>query len=384
MSSKIKSAFIKFIHIESSSSLILGLATIMALSLANSDWSKDYFYVLEYNILGLSVSHWINDGLMAIFFFLVGLEIKKEIVQGELNSLKKASLPVAAALGGMIVPALIYVVFNQQLPEVKGWGIPMATDIAFALGVLSLFGQRVPLALKVLLLAVAIVDDLGAILVIALFYTSQVKWAGLLFGLFAIAMIQVMKKINITRSIAYTPLALVLWAGILYSGVHATIAGVILGLLTPIYFKDKNQKQTEPAAHLIKVLHIPVSFIIMPIFALANAGVQINLDLLSEVMSIGLFKGIFWGLIVGKPIGIFLFSYLGCRFKLSKLPDDLSWVHIFALGNLAGIGFTMSLFIAKLALTDNLVQVAKLGVLTASLTAVLIGAGSVYLATRKR
>jgi len=384
MLSKIKESLVKFIHIESSSSIVLGLATALALFLANSSLAADYFFVLEYNILGLSIGHWINDGLMAIFFFLVGLEIKKEIVQGELNTVKKASLPIAAALGGMIVPALIYFTFNQQLPEAKGWGIPMATDIAFALGVLSLFGKRVPLALKVLLLAVAIVDDLGAIIVIALFYTSQLKWIGLLIGVFAIVMVQIMKKIKMTSYFAYAPFALVLWAGILYSGVHATIAGVILGLLTPIHFKDEDKKLLEPAAHLIKILHVPVSFFIMPIFALANAGVEININLLSEVTSTGLFKGIFFGLIFGKPIGIFLFSFLSCKFKLAKIPQDLNWIHIFALGNLAAIGFTMSLFIGKLALTNDLVPVAKLGVLAASGSAILIGALSVYLTLRKR
>ena len=381
---KIKKSLINFIQIESSSSIILGLATVFALLLANSSYSSSYHSFLEMKFFNLSVSHWINDGLMAVFFFLVGLEIKKEIVVGELNSIKKASLPIAAALGGMIVPAFIYLLYNPQSPESMGWGIPMATDIAFALGVLSLFGKRIPAALKILLLAVAIVDDLGAIIVIAVFYTSKLNLFGLGLGLIAIMVIQLLKHLRISNYFIYVLLGIILWFGVLYSGVHATIAGVILGLLTPIQFQDKDLKQIYPAERLIKFLHTPVSFLIMPIFALANAGVEFNMSSLSAASSSNLFKGIVWGLVIGKPLGIFLFSFLSYKLKISHLPKGMNWRHILVLGSIAGIGFTMSLFISKLALSSDLEQIAKLAVLVASTSAILFGSASVLLLIPKK
>ncbi len=383
MITKLKASINKFIHIESSSSIVLGVATLLALLLANSSFSIGYHAFLGLKVFNLSISHWINDGLMAIFFFLVGLEIKKEIVIGELNSVKKASLPIAAALGGMIVPALIYWSFNPRPPEATGWGIPMATDIAFALGVLSLFGKRIPAALKILLLAVAIVDDLGAIIVIAVFYTSKLNVLGLAIGVVAVFAIQLLKHFRISNYFVYVPFGILLWLGVLYSGVHATIAGVILGLLTPIQFKVNSAKQIEPAERLIKFLHTPVSFLIMPVFALANAGVEFSFSSLATASSTGLFKGILYGLVVGKPLGILLFSYVSYKFKLSHMPKGLSWHHIFVLGNIAGIGFTMSLFISKLALSADLDQIAKLAILVASTSAILVGALSALLLIRK-
>lgn len=372
MINKIKKSILKFIHIESSSSLVLAFATILALTLANSEFAKTYFDLLNFEIFNLSVSHWINDGLMAVFFFLVGLEIKKELTIGELNSLKKASFPIAAALGGMIVPAIIYDLFNSNPPASHGWGIPMATDIAFALGVLTIFGKRVPLALKILLLAVAIVDDLGAIIVIALFYTAKINWLGFLISIAALFAILLFKHLKISAYLAYLPFGIILWIGVLYSGVHATIAGVVLGVLTPINFKGIDSKEIEPVEHLIKALHFPVSFLIMPIFALANAGVAFNTSSILAAVSTDLFKGIFFGLVFGKPIGILLFSYFSYKFKLSSMPIGLRWKHIFLLGCLAGIGFTMSLFISKLALASELEQIAKISVLAASVTAILL------------
>lgn len=383
MIKKLKSSVIKFIQIESSSSIILAVTTVLALLIANSRFASEYISILNLNFFNLSVSQWVNDGLMAIFFFLVGLEIKKEIVIGELNTLKKASLPIAAALGGMIVPALIYVVFNPKSPELNGWGIPMATDIAFALGVLSLFGKRIPVALKILLLAVAIVDDLGAIIVIALFYTSKINLIGLFIGSIAIAGIYGLKRIKISSYFMYFPLGIFLWFGVLYSGVHATIAGVILGLLTPITFKDGLSYQTEPAEKLIKFLHVPVSFIIMPIFAFANAGVEINFSTVNSAISSNLFNGIVLGLLLGKPLGILLFSFVSCKLKISRLPNELQWRHIFVLGNIAGIGFTMSLFISKLALPIELEQIAKLAVLVASISAIIVGTVSALILISK-
>lgn len=384
MITKLKTSLTKFIHIESSSSIVLGVATLLALLFANSSFSIGYHSFLSMKVFNLSISHWINDGLMAIFFFLVGLEIKKEIVIGELNSLKKASLPIAVALGGMIVPALIYLSFNPRPPEAIGWGIPMATDIAFALGVLSLFGKRIPAALKILLLAVAIVDDLGAILVIAVFYTSKLNVLGLVIGVVAVFAIQLLKHFRISNYFVYIPFGILLWLGVLYSGVHATIAGVILGLLTPIQFKVNSARQIEPAERLIKFLHTPVSFLIMPVFALANAGVEFNVSSLATASSTGLFKGILYGLVVGKPFGILLFTYVSYKFKLSHMPKGLSWRHIFVLGNIAGIGFTMSLFISKLALSADLDQIAKLAILVASTSAILVGALSALLLIRKK
>lgn len=384
MIKKLKSSLIKFIQVESSSSIILAVTTILALIIANSIFSSDYTSILNFKFFNLSISHWINDGLMAIFFFLVGLEIKKEIVIGELNTLKKASLPIAAALGGMIVPALIYVAFNPKAPELNGWGIPMATDIAFALGVLSLFGKRIPVALKILLLAVAIVDDLGAIIVIAIFYTSKINLIGLLIASIAIAGVYGLKRFKISNYFMYFPFGIILWFGVLYSGVHATIAGVILGLLTPITFLDSRSLQTEPAEKLIKFLHVPVSFIIMPIFAFANAGVEVNFATFNTAVSSNLFNGIVLGLVLGKPLGILLFSFVSCKLKISRLPNELQWRHIFVLGNIAGIGFTMSLFISKLALSIELEQIAKLAVLMASITAILFGAISTLIFIPKK
>jgi len=373
----IKKSLLKFIQIESSSSLVLAIATILAMVLANSGFSHSYFDVLNRHFFHLSISHWINDGLMTVFFFLVGLEIKREMSVGELNSLKKASFPVAAAFGGMIVPAIIYFLFNSNPPNSQGWGIPMATDIAFALGVLTVFGRRIPVALKILLLAVAIVDDLGAIIVIALFYTAKINWLGFAICVVAVLGVQFFKHLRIYSYWAYLFLGIVLWIGVLYSGVHATIAGVVLGLLTPINFVGTGRNKIEPVAYLIDVLHYPVGLLIMPIFALANAGVVINVSSLSTAISTDIFKGIFFGLVLGKPIGIMFFSLMSCKIKVSTLPVGLNWKHIFGLGNLAGIGFTMSLFISKLALIKELEQIAKLSVLVTSLVALIIGVISI-------
>ena len=378
MIKKLKLSLIKFVQIESSSSIFLAVTSVIALLIANSRFANVYNSILNMKFLSLSVSHWINDGLMAIFFFLVGLEIKKEIVVGELNTLKKISFPIAAALGGMIVPALVFVAFNPRSPELNGWGIPMATDIAFALGVLSLFGKRIPVALKMLLLSVAIVDDLGAIFVIALFYTVEINLTGFFISLIAIAGIYGLKRLKISNYYTYIPFGILLWFGVLYSGVHATIVGVILGLMTPIKFKNVRSHQTEPAEKLIKFLHMPVSFIIMPIFAFANAGVEVNFATFSSAVSSSLFRGIVLGLVLGKPLGILILSYISCKLKISSLPKGLRWRHIFILGNFAGIGFTMSLFISKLAFSIELELIAKLAVLVASITAIIVGVISGY------
>lgn len=365
----------QFIQTASASGIVLAFCAALAMLLANSSFSDTYFNLLETKFAFLSLQHWINDGLMTIFFLVVGLEIKREIVSGELSTLKKASLPVAAALGGMLVPALVYFYFNNGSPNLSGWAIPMATDIAFALGVLTLFGSRVPLSLKVFLLALAIVDDLGAVLVIAFFYTSQIKLLGLLAAAIAFILVLAARHFRVTSYTAYVVLGVGVWAGFLYSGVHATIAGVLLGLLTPNIFSErKNQFATySPINEIIHFLHSWVSFGIMPIFALANAGVALKGVDLSTVFAHPIFDGVSLGLTIGKPVGILLFSGLAVLIGVAKLADDLKWVHIFGASTLAGIGFTMSVFIANLALPTDTLIYAKVGIIIASVTAAILG-----------
>jgi Na+:H+ antiporter, NhaA family len=358
------------------------LSALVALCIANSSYDSIYNDLLEFKIFNLSVSHWINDGLMAVFFFLVGLEIKKELVAGELSSTKKATLPIVAAVGGMVVPAIFYFFYNSESPHSRGWGIPMATDIAFAVGLLTLFGRKVPMALKVLLLAVAIVDDLGAILVIALFYTQEIKMVGLTVAVFAIGLTIIFKKLKITSYSFYVLTGIFVWSGFLYSGVHATVAGVIMGLLTPISFVGR-KATTYPLDDLIHKLHPWVSYGIMPLFAFSNSGLNLlNINIL-EVLKHSIFQGVFWGLTIGKPLGILAFSFLFCKLKLAKLPDGLNWKHILAAGSVAGIGFTMSLFISSLALPQNLEVYSKSAIVLASVASGLIGSALLKMTLNK-
>ena len=384
-SSFFKKPLERFINLESSSSIVLAVFTLLAIILANSQFSDSYFRLLETKFFNLSLQHWINDGLMAIFFFVVGLEIKRELAIGELSTFKKASLPVAAALGGMVAPALIYFYFNQGTPHVNGWAIPMATDIAFALGVLMIFGSRVPLSLKIFLLALAIVDDLGAVLVIALFYTDEIKFIGLMVGLIAFALVIVSRYFKLKSYFLYIIWGIIAWTGFLYSGVHATIAGVILGLLTPITFTDKTKASSSysPIDELIHTLHPWVSYGIMPAFALANAGISLRGLHLAEVITSQISSGVILGLVVGKPIGILLFTYITIRSGLAKLSDDLTWKHLFGVSCLAGIGFTMSIFITDLALPADKALYSKIGILIASVLAGLVGYVVIHLTTRK-
>lgn len=369
----------KFIQLEAFSGILLALCTCIAMLLANSRINEFYFQILTTKIFHLSIHHWINDGLMVIFFFVVGMEIKKELLVGELSSRKKAALPIAAAIGGMIFPALIYFLFNPEYPSSKGWGIPMATDIAFALAVLSFF--RVPLALKVFLLALAIVDDLGAVLVIALFYTKEIHMIPLLAAASLLAIIEILKKLKISAYFAYVILGIGIWLGLLLSGVHATIAGVLLGFFTPINF-EKNGVNYSPINELIQKLHPIVTYFIMPLFALTNAGVaieEINLSLISNPIHLG----IVLGLLVGKPIGIFALSFLAVKIKLAELPAGVGWTSIFAIGLLGGIGFTMALFISELALYPEQGIFSKTGILLGSLLATLFGSIFLKLAIKK-
>lgn len=375
-----------FIQTESSSSIILAVFALLALLLANSTYSIDYFHLLETKIFKLSLQHWINDGLMAIFFFMVGLEIKRELVGGELSTFRKAVLPVAAALGGMIAPALIYIYLNYESDYLNAWAIPMATDIAFALGVLALLGQRIPLALKIFLLALAIVDDLGAVLVIAFFYTEQIQILGLVIAAFAFGLVLISQYFNFRSYLLYILWGLITWFGFLYSGVHATIAGVIIGLLTPYSFTYKKNKVSitySPIDDLIQFLHPWVSFGVMPLFALANTGITLDGVPLSEILKSTIADGVVLGLVFGKPIGIMLFSWLAVATGLAKIPSDLKWKHISGVSCLAGIGFTMSIFISNLALPVDKVLYAKVGIIIASVISGILGYCIIYFFTKK-
>lgn len=369
----------EFISHEAFSGVLLALCTVAAILLANSSMAENYFYLLKINLAGLSLHHWVNDGLMVIFFFVVGMEIKKELLSGELSSAKKAALPFAAALGGMILPAFIYYWLNPQYPQSKGWGIPMATDIAFAVAVLSFF--RVPFALKVFLLALAIVDDLGAIVVIALFYTKEIHWWPLLGALGIIGVIFLSQRWRISAFFYYLALGIAVWLGVLLSGIHATIAGVLLGFLTPNLF-ERDGKSYSPLQDLVHILHPWVSYLIMPIFALANAGVVLS-GLGVELVQHSIHQGVAIGLFLGKPVGIFVFSFISVKLGLAQLPNGVRWGHILAVGFLGGIGFTMALFISSLALYPDQEIFSKTGILLGSMAAALSGSAILFLLPKR-
>ncbi|MBC7540632.1 MAG: Na+/H+ antiporter NhaA [Bacteriovorax sp.] len=360
-----------FFKLEASSGIILFACAIAGLVWANSPFEDSYHTFWQNSIAGMSFHHWINDGLMAIFFLFVGLEIKREIIQGELSSKQKASLPIAAAFGGMIIPALIYVYINRGTIGATGWGIPMATDIAFALGVLTLFGKRVPASLKLFLTAFAIVDDMGAVLVIALFYTSQISWIFLALGLGILGMLFILNQKGVAKSSIYLICGVLVWFAFLKSGIHATVAGVLLAFVIP----------TRTGIKLEHILHPWVAFGIMPIFAFANAGVSLLGGSLSHPISLGIIAG----LILGKQIGITVFSWIAVRMRLATLPKGVTWMQLYATGWLGGIGFTMSLFIANLAFSEaDLIGVAKLGIIAASVLAGAIGAVILFMSIRKK
>lgn len=366
---RITKLFKDFFESEKVGGLILIACTIISLLLANSSLSQEYLHFWHTNINGHSLEHWINDGLMAIFFLLIGLELEREVYIGELSDLKKATLPIFAALGGMIVPALLYLSLNFGTETQSGAGIPMATDIAFALGILSLLGNKVPTSLKVFLTALAVIDDLGAILVIAIFYTNNLSLfnLGIALGIFAVLLI--MNRLKVRNLIPYLVLGVFMWYFMLNSGVHATISGVLLAFAIP--FGNGDKKSTSYI--LQHWLHKPVAFLILPIFALANTAIIINSDwhyALTHHYTIG----IAIGLILGKFIGISLFSYAAVKTKICQLPDDLNWKSIFGVSFLGGIGFTMSIFITLLAFNDDEhISNAKIMILISSLVAGLIG-----------
>ena len=366
---KITKLFRDFFESEKVGGLILIGCTLLSLFLANSNFSENYIHFWHTDINGHSLEHWINDGLMAIFFLLIGLELEREVYIGELSDLKKATLPIFAALGGMIVPALLYLSLNFGTETQSGAGIPMATDIAFALGILSLLGNKVPTSLKVFLTALAVIDDLGAILVIAIFYTNDLNLLnlGIALGIFGVLLI--MNRLKVRNLIPYLLLGIAMWYFMLNSGVHATISGVLLAFAIP--FGNGDKKSTS---YLLQHwLHKPVAFIILPIFALANTAIIINSDwhyALTHHYTIG----IALGLIVGKFLGISIFSYAAVKSKICQLPEDLNWKSIFGVSFLGGIGFTMSIFITLLAFNDDEhISNAKIMILISSLVAGLIG-----------
>jgi NhaA family Na+:H+ antiporter len=414
--------FAWFFHSEISGGVVLLICTVVALALANSAWSDTYFHLLHTKIglswgdarFALSLQHWVNDALMVLFFFVVGLEIKREILVGQLSTVRKAILPVSAALGGMLVPAGIYVAFNAGGDGAAGWGIPMATDIAFALGVLALVGPRVPLGLKVFLTALAIADDMGAVLVIALFYTDQIMWAGLVAAAVLLGLLALVTGMRVRRAGFYLLLAVGVWAAVFVSGVHATVAGILVAMVVPVralrepsvFLKESmahlaalakagmtresmvlNQGQLReieslhksagdmrpPGIALEHYLHPVQAFFVLPIFALCNAGVDLSggfLEVLFQPVSLGIIAGLF----VGKQVGVWLFTWVAVKSGLADLPAGVNWAQIYAAGLLAGVGFTMSLFITDLGLSDpQLITEAKTAILVASLLSAVVG-----------
>ena len=380
MIQKITKGFTSFFKLEAASGIVLLFAAVIALVISNSELSNLYFSTLErYLFIGinnfglkLSVLHWINDALMAIFFFFVTLEIKREFLQGELSNIKQALLPIIAAVGGMVVPALIYVFINLGDGEtLKGWAIPSATDIAFSLGVLSLLGKRVPLSLKVFLTALAIIDDLGAIVIIALFYSGDLSIKYLSLMLLAFIVLLVINKFNVKRFLPYLIVGIFLWDFTHNSGIHATIAGVLLAMTIPHRKKDRDFSLLIKVEHAISPY---VAFGIMPIFAFANAGVSLEgLSFSSLLDKVPL--GIVLGLFVGKQLGVFVFSYTAIKFKIAQMPNNTSWYNFYGVGVLTGIGFTMSLFVGNLAFVENMQYMdgVKIGVLAGSLLSTLFG-----------
>ncbi len=420
-----------FMHLEASGGIVLLICAVVALLWANSPWSASYFALWETKVsltigdggLSKTLGHWINDGLMVLFFFLVGLEIKREFLAGALASARRALLPVAAAIGGMVVPALLFVMLNAGTEAIRGWGIPMATDIAFAVGVLALVGGRVPDGLKALLLAVAIVDDIGAVLVIALFYTDAIAWSYLGYAALGLLALAGANRLGARQPLVYVVVGVFVWLMVLYSGVHATVAGVLVAMTVPARrrintpdFIERGRAMLErfenaasgarswtivtsgqqaalhdleaasravatPLQRMEHALHPWVSFGIMPLFALANAGVALEGGLLDDLLH-PISLGIALGLVVGKPVGVTLLAWLTVRLGWADLPVGVGWAQVVGVGLLAGIGFTMSLFITGLAFEGTAFEpLAKIGILGASLVAGLVGWGMLRGAT---
>ncbi len=390
MISYITASFRWFFKLEAASGLVLLIAAIIALILSNTNLSDYYFDILNIHILigtknfglDLSIEHWINDALMAVFFFVVTLEIKREFVQGELSKPKQALLPIIGAVGGMALPALIYVIINFETGyTLRGWAIPSATDIAFSIGVLSLLGSRIPISLKIFLTALAIIDDLGAIIIIAIFYSSELQYINLLLMLASFFILLTLNKFGIKNFLPYLLIGLCLWYFTHGSGIHSTISGVLLATTIPHRNHEKDYSLLLKSEH---VLSPYVAFGIMPLFALANAGVILDgISINSMLAPVPL--GILCGLFFGKQIGVFLFSFLAVKFKLAEMPSNSNWIKFYGVGILTGIGFTMSLFIGNLAFADysNDIDGVKIGVLAGSFLSAIVGYLVLLIATKR-
>jgi NhaA family Na+:H+ antiporter len=361
--------FKEFFESEKAGGIILMLCTMLSLLLVNSSFSEAYLHIWHWPLFGENIEHWINDGLMAIFFLLIGLELEREVYIGELSNLKNALLPMMAALGGMVLPVIVYAGFNMKDGNLSGAGIPMATDIAFALGILSLLGNRIPTSLKVFLTALAVIDDLGAILVIAIFYTGSIIWTNLLISLCIFGLLLILNRLKVYSLIPYLIGGVCMWYFMLHSGIHATITGVLLAFAIPF---DKGD-ESSISIKLQHFLHRPVAYLILPLFALANTAILLNADF-SDVLTQANSLGIALGLIIGKPLGILLFSYMAVLIGWCSLPEEVNWKQIFGAGILGGIGFTMSIFITLLAFDNQeIINNSKLMILIASFSAGLIG-----------
>ncbi len=366
---KLSKLFNEFFESEKAGGVVLLIVTVLSLLLANSQFQNEYLSIWNYYLGSHSITHWINDGLMTIFFLLIGLELEREIYIGELSDIKNASLPLFAAAGGMIVPAGIFLVFNYGTPEQSGAGIPMATDIAFAIGILSLLGKKVPSSLKIFLTALAVVDDLGAIIIIALFYTKTIILSNLFYSLGVFVVLLILNRLKVMSLIPYILGGIVMWFFMLNSGVHATITGVLLAFAIP--FGNGDDKSTS--YKLQHFLHKPVAFFILPLFAIANTCIPIASYMFKDLLENNSL-GIILGLSIGKPLGIFLLSLLGATIGLCRLPEELKWKQIIGIGFLAGIGFTMSIFITLLAFENiEIINSSKIAILVASLIAGSIG-----------
>jgi len=394
---KITAPINRFIHLEYTSGLVLFLSVLIAIIWANSPFHASYHHFWETNLspvlgqftLDMPLHRWVNDGLMAVFFFIIGLELKREFMGGELSTLKKAGLPVMAALGGMIFPAGIYLLINKGSSSAHGWGIPMATDIAFALALLSMAGKHIPPSLKIFLSALAVADDLGAVLVIAFFYTAELNFVPLLFAAALLLVLTAGNKMGITHKAFYLLTGLLVWAGFLLSGVHATIAGVLVAFTIPNYAArcketpSRQQKplppleiplqQETPLQQIENGLHPWVAFLIMPLFALANAGIVIGASFFTDLLN-PISTGVIGGLVFGKFTGVLLFTWIMVKLGFAQLPERASWLHIAGVALLAGVGFTMSLFVSNLAFKNpQFIEQAKYGILTASVVSGVAG-----------
>lgn len=369
---RLSETFQRFFDSEKSSGILLIVCTVISLAITNSMLGANYLSFWQSYVGGLSIEHWVNDALMAVFFLLIGLELERELYVGELSDFKNALLPIFAAIGGICVPALIHFILNNRTPTQSGIGIPMATDIAFALGVLALLGKRVPASLKVFLTALAVMDDIGAIIVIALFYTAKLQLIYLAGALTIFGLLVALNRFRVMSLIPYLIGGLLMWFLMLKSGVHATIAGVLLGFSIP--FTGRADDKKSPSHKLEHFLHKPVAFIILPIFALANTGIIIASNWYQD-LSASNSLGIMLGLVIGKPLGITLISFIVVSLGICRLPLDLNWKHVFGAGLLGGIGFTMSIFITNLAFINNayVINASKMAILLSSLMAGIVG-----------